>query len=429
MPVQSPAVAPKDPTSGIPGLTERLRAMVPALSAPDFRRYWTAQLLSLTGTWMQSAAQAWLVLQLTKSPFALGLIGTLQFAPMLFFSLLAGALIDRVPKRRLLLVTQSFLALQAVLLGILTLTGVVQYWHIAVLALCLGLANTLDMPGRQAFVREMVQRKDLVMNAIALNSTVFNIARVLGPGVAGILITVTHIGWVFILNALTFLPVILAMHRVSAGRAPAQSFAPPVIQSIGEGLRYVRQNVILSRALLLLLLVSVFSINFNVIVPVFAERSLKVDARGYGFLMSALGAGAIAGATGMVYLSRFGPRREFVYIGAIGLGMFQCLLPTAKSVAPAAVILVLTGACMILFISTINTMLQVNSADEYRGRVMSLYTLVFGGSTPIGNPVIGWISEHLGVSHALLFGGGAGMVFTAIYATARTYSRRKNHAS
>jgi len=404
----------------------QLLEMVPALSVRDFRLYWTAQLLSLTGTWMQTAAQAWLVLKLTKSPFALGVIGTLQFTPMLLFSLFAGALIDRLPKRRLLIVTQSFLAFQAILLGILTLTNVVQYWHIALLALGLGLANTLDMPGRQAFVREMVQRKDLVMNAIALNSTVFNIARVLGPAVAGPLIAVTHIGWVFILNALTFVPVILAIRTLSAGRSPAYSASASVLQSVKEGLLYVQQNRLLFRALLLLFLVSVFSINFNVIVPVFAEQYLNLNPRGYGLLMSSLGAGALAGAAVMVYLSRHGPRKEFVYLGAFGLGLFQMLLPLARGLPSAALLLILTGASMIVFISTINTLLQVHSDDAYRGRVMSLYTLVFGGSTPIGNPVIGFISERAGVPAALFFSGLASIFFTLAYLGARRFVRRHN---
>jgi MFS family permease len=427
MPLNSRAVTPKEPEGYSAALAGKLRAIVPALTVRDFRNYWTAQLLSLTGTWMQSAAQAWLVLQLTKSPFALGIIGTLQFTPMLFFSLIAGALIDRVPKRRLLMITQAFLALQAILLGVLTLTGVVQYWHIAALALCLGVANTLDMPGRQAFVREMVQRKDLVMNAIALNSTVFNIARVLGPAVAGLLVAVVHIGWVFVLNAFTYVPVILVMRGFTAGRSPAQSGATPVLQSIAEGLNYVRRNGVLARALLLLFLISVFSINFNVMVPVFAEQHLQVDVRGYGLLMSSLGAGALVGAVVMIYLSRWGPRKEFVYIGAVGLSLFQALLPLADDLSSAALLLLLTGACMMMFISTTNTFLQVNSADAYRGRVMSLYTLAFAGSTPLGNPVIGFISEHAGVAEAFVFGGAAGILFTALYAAARTYARHRNH--
>lgn len=402
----------------------KVRDLVPALTAPDFRRYWIAQLLSFTGTWMQVAAQAWLVLELTDSPFALGIIGSLQFAPMLFFSVLAGALVDRFPKRRLLMFTQSFLAFQAVLLGVLTLTGLVEYWHIAVLAFCLGLANTLDVPGRQAFVQELVQRKEFVMNAIALNSTVFNIARLLGPATAGILSTLIHIGWIFILNSLTFVPVIIVMSSFSVGRSPAQAGAIPVLQSIAEGLRYVRHNPLLWRPLLLLLVLSIFSINFNVIVPVFAKEHLGVDVRGYGFLLSSLGAGAVVGAILMIYLSRFGPRREFVYTGAFGLSLFQALLPLARGLLPAAALLVLTGVCMMMFISTTNTRLQVNSDEVHRGRVMGLYTLVFGGATPIGNPIIGFISQHAGVATALVFGGGTGFISTLLYATARTYARR-----
>jgi MFS family permease len=368
------------------------------------------------------------VLKLTDSPLALGVVGALQFTPMLLFSVFAGALIDRIPKRRLLLVTQSVLTGQAILLGVLTLTGVVQYWHVAVLAFGLGIANTLDMPGRQSFIKEMVEKEEHVMNAIALNSTVFNLARMLGPAVAGVLIATLGMGWVFIANAFTFLPVIFGIYLMKAGRRPAKQTSDSVMESAKEGLVYVRSKGVLLRALLLLLAVSLFSINFNVVIPVLAKAYLHQDAKGYGFLMSSMGVGALIGAGVLILMSRQGPRPALVYSGAIGLSVFQMLLPLSHNLMASATMLMFTGMSMIIFISTINSSLQINSADEYRGRVMSLYTLVFGGSTPVGNLIIGWIAEHLGVAFALVFGGGVGLATTLAYAAIRNYTRRPKPA-
>lgn len=410
-------------------LSRHIARTFPALTNRDFRLFWTGQLISLIGTWMQTVAQAWLVFTLTNSAWKLGVIGALQFTPMLLFSLFAGALIDRIPKRRLLLFTQSFLTLQAVVLGVLTLTGVVQYWHIAVLALMLGIANTMDMPGRQAFIKEMVKREEHVMNAVALNSTVFNLARVLGPGIAGVLIAGVGIGWVFILNALTFLPVIYGIYLMEAGRRPSGKSTASVFESAFAGLEYVRQNGRLARALLLLLFVSVFSINFNVVITVFARSYLQQEAQGYGFLMTSMGFGALLGAGILIFISRQGPKPLFVYAGALGLSFFQLLLPLTRSLTVSGVLLALCGLSMIIFISTINTTLQMNSADEYRGRVMSLYTLVFGGSTPIGNLVIGALTQRLGVAFALYFSGAVGIGVALAYMFVRSYARRPRPAA
>ncbi len=380
-------------------------------------------MVSLTGTWMQSVAQAWLVLKLTNSPLTLGIIGALQSAPVFLFSIFAGVLIDRIPKRTLLLFTQSVLTLQALILGILTLTKTVAFWHIAVLATVLGLANTMDMPGRQAFIKEMVKREDAVMNAVALNSTIFNLARVLGPGIAGLLMTRFDIGIIFILNAFTFLPVLWSIHRMEAGRE-APKTNTTILKSATEGLHYVRSQPVLFRLLLLLAFLSIFSINFNVLIPVFAKIYLHETAKGYGLLMSSMGLGALAGAGFLILLSRRGPQSSLIYGGALGLCIFQALLPLTHSIPSASPLLFLAGASMIIYISTTNTLLQVTSLDEYRGRVMSLYILVFGGATPIGNPLIGTLTEHLGVPFALLFGGLLGAVITLIFAGWRLYARR-----
>ena len=380
-----------------------------ALNHRDFRRFYAAQLLALVGGWMQTVAQAWLVLQLTDSPFKLGLISTLQFSPILMFSLVAGAVADRLPKRGLLVTTQTTLACQALLLGALVSTGRVQYGHVAVLGLVLGFANVVDQPARQSFVMDMVGKGD-VANAVALNSAAFNAARIVGPAVAGVLIGRVGVGPVFFINSVGFVGVILTLLRLEARGLPARERRATMLEEIVEGLRYARRTPRLLLALGLVLSVSLFVFNFTVYVPLLARTVLGLGAEGFGFLMASLGVGAVAGA---LTVGGFGSRepelgRMFLsaavaFAALLGLGL-------SRHVWTAAPLLFVTGYFGIMLMATCNTSMQLRAPDALRGRVMSLYTWVTGGVFPIGAFLVGSISQAWGVSAAFLWNGTLGLV-------------------
>ncbi|MGH7313052.1 MAG: MFS transporter, partial [Candidatus Rokuibacteriota bacterium] len=266
-----------------------------ALNHADFRRFCTGQFVSQVGTWMHSVAQAWLVLQLTDSPLLLGLIGTLQFGPMLVFSVVAGAVADRLRKRRLLMVTQSALAAQALTLAGLVWTGHVEYWHVGVLATLAGFANTLDNPARQSYVVEMVGKDDVV-NAVALNSAAFNAARIVGPAAAGLLIARFGIVPAFVINGMSFLVMLATLVSVRAEGRPLRSGGTTMREEILEGLRYALRAPEIRLILAVLLVVSLCVFNFSIYVPLLARTVLGEGAEGFGFLMAAVGVGAVAGA-------------------------------------------------------------------------------------------------------------------------------------
>lgn len=380
-----------------------------ALNHRDFRLFWTGQLISLIGTWMQSVGQSWLVLELTNSPFKLGLIGTLQFGPMLLFSFPAGAIADRLPKRRLILATQTALMLQALLLAGLSWTGHVQYWHVAVLASLYGLANTLDMPTRQSFIVEMVGKDDL-MNAIALNSAVFNGARVIGPAAAGMLVARYGVPIAFLLNGASFLAVLLALLAMHAEGLPPNRPRASMFQEIATGIRYALQTPSVSLILSLLLSVSLFLINHSVLIPLLARDVLHEGAEGFGWLMAALGMGAVTGALGLALLGGGRPRLAVLVAAANFLGIAILSLAVVHRFWVATPLLILAGFSQIVFMASCNTTLQVTVPDTLRGRIMSMYAFVFAGVTPIGSFFVGSIAEVFGVPVAFAAGGGLGLL-------------------
>jgi MFS family permease len=386
-----------------------------ALNHRDFRVFWSGQLVSLVGTWMQSVAQSWLVLQLSDSPLKLGLIGTFQFAPVLLFSVVAGAIADRLPKRRLLLVTQTALCLQALTLTELVWTGRVRYWHVAVLALLLGCANVIDMPTRQAFVIEMVGRGDLV-NAVALNSAAFNGARIVGPAVAGLLIARFGLAPAFLLNGLSFLVVIGALLLVHVEGAPRPRARTTVGEEVMEGLRYALGTPQIMLMLSLVLIVSLFVFNFTVFVPLLTRSVLHLGAEGFGFLMAALGVGAVTGALSLATLGgRQTPLRAIFLAGVLSCAALLALSAIVLF-QEAVVLLFLTGFYSIVFIASCNTTLQLTTPDELRGRVMSLHTLMFGGVFPLGAFMTGALAEAFGVPTALRVAASAGLAGLAAIA-------------
>ena len=393
-----------------------LRAFL-ALRHRNFRLFWTGQLISLIGTWMQTTGQAWLVLELTHSAWLLGLVGALQFLPVLILSLFGGVLADRLPKRTVLRFTQSFATLQAFVLWLLVATGEVRLWHVLVLASLLGLTNSVDMPTRQAFVVEMVGREDLP-NAIALNSSLFNMARILGPGLGGLIIAWLGVAPLFLLNAFSFIPVIIGLFLIDNStlyaqvkRAPAEKDAPRqgTLQSLREGLAYVARTPSILLIITVIGVVSLFGINFNVVLPLFATDVLHVGAVGFGFISSAFGFGSLCSALWLAWSNR----RPGVTWLLYGIGIFcvlEILFALSHLYLLSLVLIAGVGFAQIAFSATANVILQTVAPDRLRGRVMSVYMMVFAGSVPPGNLFTGGIAHLFGAPVALLAGAGLSLV-------------------
>ncbi|OPY59580.1 MAG: putative multidrug-efflux transporter [Pelotomaculum sp. PtaU1.Bin035] len=367
-----------------------------ALKHKNYRYYWLGMCVSLIGTWMQNIAQPWLAYNLTNSPFLLSLIGALQFTPMLFFSLIAGVFIDKHNKKKIILLTQSLSLVITFILALLVWAGQVQYWHILVSATALGMVNTLDMPARQAFVIEIAGKADL-MNAIALNSAVFNAARVIGPALAGIIMEYAGIAFCFLFNSISFAAVIISLLLIkplTAQSKPKKN--AKVLTDIKEGLKYIYKHDILLNSILLMAIIGTFAMNFNVLVPVFAKEILKQKETGFGFLMSFMGIGSFIGALFIASISKPGPNKRFFNILPVAIAIFLIITGITRIYLITGLCLALTGFFFISFSSTVNSTMQLNSKDEYRGRVMSIYSLVFAGSTPLGNLYAGAFTDHFG---------------------------------
>ena len=387
------------------GFIQLLAGPTAALRHRNFRIFLTGQSISLIGTWMQNMAQGWLVLTLTDSALLLGILTAVQYTPQLVFSLLAGVVADQVPKRTILKMTQVTQMCSALCLGFLVLFDVVQYWHILILAFILGSAACFDLTARQSYFIELVGKKDL-MNAIAFNSTIVNIAKIVGPAVAGLVISSVGIAVCFILNGLSFCPVLIGLFMIDV---PDRVFSSGAAQSgvltkIREGLSYICRVPIILNIILITALINVFAGNFNVLIPVYAKQTLGLEAAGFGYLMSALGMGALLGALTMAVLSMWGPQRRILYMGAIGVCLFQIFLAFAGGPVLSGIFLLCSGLMMIIFSNSANTTLQVNTEDGYRGRVMSLYTMVFQGMFPLGSLFSGSVANHWGARTAFFLG-------------------------
>ena len=393
-----------------------LRTFV-ALRHRNFRLFWFGQLISLIGTWMQSIGQAWLVLQLTHSAWLLGVVGALQFLPIMLFSLFGGVLADRLPKRRVLLFTQSFAMLQAAVLWILVASGHIQVWEVLVLASLLGLTNSFDMPTRQAFVVEMVGREDLP-NAIALNSSVFNMARVVGPGLGGLIIAFLGIAPLFLLNTISFVPVIvglalirmnelhaLAKRTTTSGETSKQS----TLQSLREGLSYVVHTPSVLLIIAVIGVISLFGINFNVILPLFATEVLHSGALGFGFLSAAFGIGSLCSALWLAWGNRK-PSVQYLLIAALAFSVLEVFFALSHLYVLSLILIAAVGFAMIAFSANSNTALQTVTPDHLRGRVMSVYMVVFAGSVPLGNLFTGGLAHLYGAPISLLIGACLSLV-------------------
>ncbi len=374
-----------------------------ALSVRNYRRYYGGQAISLIGTWMQMTAQAWLVLSLTHSGAALGLVVALQTLPVLLLAPYGGVIADRLDKRRLMIALQSAMGIQALALGVLTVTGAVRVWEIGLLAALLGLNNAFENPARQSFMLEMVG-PDHLRNAVSLNSVLVNVARTVGPAVAGLLIATVGDGVCFLINAASFVAVIASLATMDRS---ALNPTPPTPRARGQlraGLRYVRSTPALAVPLLMMAAVGCLTYEFQVSLPVMASRGLHAGATGFGFMTAAMGIGAVAGGLLVAARGKTGTRPLVLAASAFGVAMAMATLAPSLAVELAA--LGLAGGASISFMATGNSTLQLNAAPAMRGRVMSLWFVAFQGSTPIGGPIVGGVME--------LFGARAGLGLGAI---------------
>jgi len=402
-----------------------LRHSFNSLEVRNYRRYFAGQLISLSGTWMQTVAAVWVILTLTDSGVAVGLTTALQFLPMLLIGAWGGLLADRFPKRRLLMTTQALMMIPAAGLFAVTATGVVTPWMVYLAVFAFGSLNAVDNPTRQSFVYEMVG-PDRVVNAVSLNSVVVQAARIVGPALAGVLIATVGVVPCFALNALTFVAMILALRGMDAGRLHAAPVAARAPGAIRAGLRYVRGTPELMVPLALMGLVGTLGFNFQVVLPLLARFSFESGAMTYAALVSAMAVGSIAGALVNGHRGRTGPR--LIAGGALAFGVSALLAAAMPSLALEIVMLAVLGAAAVTFAATINSTLQLAVTPEMRGRVMALYSVVFLGSTPIGAPLTGWLAQSYDPRFALLLAGLSGL--TAAWAAHVSFAHiRSRHAA
>ena len=371
-----------------------------ALRNRNYRLYFIGQSISLSGTWMQTIAQALLVLQITDSKVALGTVTLLQFLPITIFVLFAGVIADRIPKRNFILATQVLAMAQAIILAALVWSGNVELWHVYVLALVLGMANAFEQPTRQAFVVEMVGKEDL-MNAVALNSGVFNGARLIGPGIGGLIIAAFGLKWAFLLNGVSFIPVIasLLMMNLSHLYITNKRASGNPVAEFREGLSYAFRTPAVMVIIIVVAIIGTFGYNFTVMLPLLARYVLHQGSAGLGFMTAAVGLGALLSA--LVLAGRKSATKYTLFAGGGGFSIMLMLVALSQWFYVTLLFLLLLGIANTAFAATANTSLQLATPDHLRGRVMALYMLLFAGSTPIGGFLTGYMAEHLGTQRAL----------------------------
>ena len=395
-----------------------------SLHVRNYRIYFVAQIISVSGTWMQSIAQGWLVLRIAPAGRAgvdLGIVIALQFLPMLLFGTYGGLIADRVDKRRLLYATQAMAGLQALVLGLLTATGSAVLWEVYLLALGLGFVNMFDNPARQTFVIEMVGRDDLP-NAVSLNSVLMNGARVVGPAIGGILIATVGLSTCFVVNAASYLAVIVGLALMDGRALHRTDTVERAKGQLRAGLRYAWRTPEIRDPLILVAVVGTLAYNFQVLFALFAKYTFGAGAGGYSALTACMGAGAVAG--GLIVASRNRPNIHRLTGIGMAFGVLICALALSPTLAVALAVAVPMGALSISFIATANATLQLRADPSMRGRVMALYAVAFLGTTPIGAPLVGWIATEADPRVAFLVGGTA----TVLASGATLLRHRREHA-
>jgi MFS family permease len=370
----------------------------------NYRLFYTGQAISLSGSWMQTVAQSWLVLELTDSKLALGLVTMLQFLPITLFVLIAGVIADRVSKRNLILATRILAMAQSALLAILVATDQVELWHVYVLALVLGFSTAFEQPARQAFAVEMVGKDDL-LNAVALNTGLFNGARVIGPSIAGVIIAVVGLEAAFFINAISFLPTIWAMLAMDMSELYAvkgkRGGSGNPFRELHEGISYAVRTPATFLIIIIAFFIGMFGFNFLVVLPLVARYTLEGGAVLLGFLWAALGIGAVISA--LVLAARRTFRLRTIFIGGAAFSILLTGIALSATVPLTVVLLLALGVALTAFASTANTALQLSTPDHLRGRVMGLWMLLFAGSTPFGGYLTGFLAEEIGVQEAIGF--------------------------
>jgi MFS family permease len=389
--------------------------MFRALRHPNYRLFFAGQLVSLIGTWMQSVAQAWLVYRLTGSAVLLGTVGFASQIPVFLLSPIGGVMADRRSRRQVLLATQSFSMLLALTLALLTLSGQIQVWHVLTLAALLGITNGFDIPARQAFVVELVGRQDLV-NAIALNSSAFNGARIVGPAVAGVVVAAVGEGWCFFANGVSYVAVLASLLalRLPPRESPAAGGAGP-LEQILEGWRFVARTAPIRALLLLLGLVSLTGMPYAVLMPVIAEDVLHSGPSGLGLLMGASGTGALAGALVLARRTSLRGLGTWVASAALAFGVALIVFSFSRQFWLSVVLLLPVGFAMLLQMSSSNTLIQSMVPDELRGRVMSAYSMMFMGMAPLGALLAGGLAETVGAPATIAIGGAVCVVGALVF--------------
>jgi MFS family permease len=390
-------------------------AVFRSLKHRNFRLFMGGQIISLVGTWMQTIAEAWLIYRLTGSSVLLGLLGFVSQIPIFLLSPIGGLAADRWPRQRVVIATQISSMLLAFTLATLTLSGRIRVWEIIVLATLLGVVNAFDVPARQSFLIEMVGREDL-LNAIALNSSMFNGARLAGPAIAGLLVARIGEGWCFFVNGVSYFAVLagLFMMRIEKWQAVHDGSSP--IEKLREGFRFARHTKPIRALLLLLGLVSFMALPFAVLVPIFADRILHGGASAYGNLMGAVGVGAMFGALAIAFRQELRGLGKVVAYSAIGLGVSLALFGASRWYWLSLVALALAGFTMMMQFTSTNTLIQAMVPDQLRGRVMSLYSMMFLGMSPLGSLLAGTIADRAGAPVTVALGGLASLVAGIVFA-------------
>lgn len=384
-----------------------------ALKYRNYRLWFIGQLSSLVGTWMQTTAQGFLVFQLTNSPTYLGLVGFVSGVPSWIFMLYGGVVADRVPRRTLLVITQTSMMILAFILAALTFGGLVQPWHIVVLAFSLGVANAFDAPARQSFVLEMIEREDLG-NAVALNATMFQSATVVGPAVAGITYALFGPAWCFTINGISFLAVIAALLMMRIKPMVARARVTSAWHDLKEGLRYIFAHPVIRTIIVLVSVTSLFGLGYSTLFPDWAVVVLGGDATTNGWLLSARGAGSLIGALMIASLGRFKFKGRLLTTGSFVFPLALILFALIRSLPLSLLVLMIVGWGFMVFFNTANILVQTHVEDEFRGRVMGVYTLNFGGFSPVGALFAGAVAAGVGAPVTVIAGAAITLAFAAL---------------
>ncbi len=377
-----------------------------ALYHRDYRNFWMGQAISTIGGMIQVTALSWYVYQISGSPFLLGLMGVFEFGPVLLLTLFAGVFIERFPKKKILLITQVVFMVQSLALAVLIWQGVTSYWVFALLALVAGIAMSIEQPTRQSYFVELVGKDDLP-NAISLNSTTFNLARIIGPLIAGIIMKYLGIAQCFFINGLSFIPVLYGIMLIDvAGKPRKKDTETRMLAEIKEGVLYTVKNEKILSTFLIVLVICIFAMNYNVILPVLAKDVLLGDEHTFSTLMSLFGIGSLCGALFMGSVGKDIRSKHFLVATALAIGTLQMItLIFIQSFIVISVLLVILGFLSLCFLNRANTRIQLNIHDNYRSRVMSIYVLVVTGSTPLGNTIVGWEMDSLGKPYGFFMSG------------------------